>query len=283
MGTGRQWRTAAIAGAIALAVVAPRPVRAQSFPEPGVGYVHDFASILSDYTESRVHDDLTDFETDTTTEVAVVTIESLDGADLEEYSLGLANDWGVGHPERDNGVVLLVAERERRIRIEVGEGLTGAFTNAEAKSIIDNEIVSEFREGDFDRGVSEGVEGIMEATSGAYAPLPRVDDGGWAIDEEVWFEALAWLVALAVFFVFYWASRRWGRKITWWGGRFLRYDDDHATGLSSAGFGGGSFGGSGASGSFGGGSFRGGIGGGGSRGGSFGGGRFGGGGASGRW
>lgn len=232
----------------AVALLAPitlaTAARAQSVPDPGDGYVHDFASILSDDVENELEAELAAFERDTTNEVAVVTIDTLGGADLEEYSLELANRWGVGRAGRDNGVVLLVAQHDRELRIEVGRGLEGTLTDDVARSIVDDEIVPALRAGDYDRGVSDGVASIVDAIEGEYSPPPSGD--------ESWVTVVAIAVVAALGGFALWGSRRSGG---WWGGAHASHHVHGTTGAGSTGgssgsggFGGGSFGGGGASG-----------------------------------
>ena len=209
------------------------PARAQTFPEPVAGYVHDFASMLSPELEGDLDRELYAFERDMTNEISVVTIESLEGADLEDYSLELANRWGIGQRERDNGVMLLVVERDRRLRIEVGLGLEEVMTDDVARRIIEEEIVPRFRAGEFDAGVRDGVHAIMAATEDAFAPpgtLDRIQD------------VLEGVMAVALVVAGLVLRFRLGRR-TWYG---------RSSGGSFGGgsFGGGSFGGGGASGSW---------------------------------
>lgn len=146
------------------------PVRAQPAVPPLTGRVVDLAGMLSPETEREVTDLLAAHEEATSNQVAVLTIPTLDGADLEGYSLKVARAWALGTAEHDNGVLLLVALRERKMRIEVGFGLEGVLPDAVAAQIIRHELRPRFREGDYDAGIRAGVRAILAAIDGAYVP-----------------------------------------------------------------------------------------------------------------
>ncbi|GIV57243.1 MAG: hypothetical protein KatS3mg042_0156 [Rhodothermaceae bacterium] len=146
------------------------PVHAQKPVPPLTGRVVDAADILSPETERLLEDLLAAHEAETSNQVAVLTIPSLDGEPLEDYSLRVARTWALGRADADNGVLLLIAVKERKIRIEVGLGLEGVLPDAVAARIIRHEITPRFREGDFDGGVVAGVRAILGAIEGTYTP-----------------------------------------------------------------------------------------------------------------
>jgi uncharacterized protein len=130
-----------------------------ALPRPD-GYVNDYAAILDADAETYLEDFLTTLERDTSAEVAVATVESLDGMTIEEYANRLFQEWGIGNRQKDNGVLLLVAPRDREVRIEVGYGLEGVLPDGLAGDIIRNDIIPEFRANNFPRGVGRGVDRI---------------------------------------------------------------------------------------------------------------------------
>ncbi len=159
--------------------------------------VIDQADILSTSTENTLIALLKAHEDSTSNQIAVLTIPSLEGASIESYSLDVAETWGLGTAENDNGVLLLVAYEDREMRIEVGRGLEGALTDAIAGRIIRNELTPHFREGDFDGGVMAGVQSIIGVIEGTYEPAE-------ASDEEMppfWFGVIFLIVPS--FFVFF--------------------------------------------------------------------------------
>lgn len=152
-----------------LVVLAPLIGLAQvAIPEHGEKWVHDDANILSESTEATLEAMLKADRDSTSNQIAVLTIPSLQGGSLEEYSLAVAEKWALGKKEKDNGVLLLIVSEDRLIRIEVGYGLEGVLTDALSSRINRNEIAPYFRQGDYDTGVKEGVVAIIDAIKGEY-------------------------------------------------------------------------------------------------------------------
>lgn len=139
---------------------------AYSFPGNPIGYVTDFANILSDDTELSLESRLESFAKETSIEIAVVTVNSLDGDSIENYANELFREWGVGKKEYNNGILFLVAPNERKVRIEVGYGLEGAMPDIQAGYIIDNIVVPAFKNGNYDSGVVEGVDATISVVQG---------------------------------------------------------------------------------------------------------------------
>lgn len=258
------------------AFAAPPVAAAQTFPAL-TGRVVDQANLLSPEKEAELTERLAALERDTTDQLVVVTVPDLQGHDIADYGYRLGRHWAIGQADKDNGVLLIVAPTERKVRIEVGYGLEGVLPDALAALIIHDRILPAFRVGGFERGISEGVAAIdeqlrldpEEARARAEAAKPVKADP----------PVLAMVVILIVFGLFVLmvvgaASR--GRRH-----RGKGDDDDDGDGLTpilvwaaaealkNSGRGGG--GRSGGFGGFGGGGFGGGGGG------------FGGGGASGGW
>lgn len=148
----------------ATAVVAQEPPNA---PKTQF-WVTDQAGILSAHVEQLLTENAENFEEQTSNQVVLVTVNSLDGWSIERYGLWLGNSWGIGQADKDNGVLLLVAPNEREVRIEVGSGLEGLLSNSIAKSIIDNEILPEFLDEDLQAGIVAGHRAILQALGGEY-------------------------------------------------------------------------------------------------------------------
>ncbi len=132
------------------------------------GYVNDQAGLISSATELKIENFLRGFESSDSTQLVVLTVDSLQGEALEEYSLKVAENWGVGQKGKDNGALLLIAKQERKVRIEVGYGLEGKLTDLLAGRIIDNDITPRFKAGDYEGGVIAGITGMAEAVRGEY-------------------------------------------------------------------------------------------------------------------
>ncbi len=146
----------------------PLPVMALEVPSLS-GRVNDYAAILSPSTVTQLEGSLKAFETDQSTQIVVLTIPSLEGEVLEEFSIRVAEQWKVGQQGLDNGAVLLIARDERKLRIEVGYGLEGSLTDLTSGRIIRNIIVPRFKQGNFDQGVIDGVSAMMAAVQGEFS------------------------------------------------------------------------------------------------------------------
>ena len=125
------------------------------------GRVVDAAEILSEPFEAQMTTILEGFEREDLVQMVVVTTPDLEGRDVKDYTVDLANAWGIGHHERDDGVVLLVAPNERRARISVGYGLETTITDAEAQRIMDEGLVPHFQLSNYEIGVFIGVRDLM--------------------------------------------------------------------------------------------------------------------------
>ena len=136
-------------------------LEAQTLPKPS-GPVNDFAKVLGVESRTRLTTLIEGVESETSAEIAVATVTSLDGMSVEEYATRLFNAWGVGRQSLDNGVLVLVAPTEREIRIEVGYGLEGVLPDGLAGAIIREQFIPRFRDGDVDRGVVDGVTRVAE-------------------------------------------------------------------------------------------------------------------------
>jgi uncharacterized protein len=212
---------------------------------PARGYVNDTAGLLSPAARQEIERFLAGFERSDSTQIAVLTIPTLEGEDLEGYSVRVAQSWGIGHKGKDNGALLLVAKEERAVRIEVGYGLEDRLTDLLAGRIVDQEIVPRFKTGDFDGGVKAGVQAMTDAVRGAYTG----DQAPRRKKERFPYEALLWLLFLGpgLLRMFVGRNHHGGRRGGFYGGGFGG-GGGFSGGGGFGGFGGGGFGGGGASG-----------------------------------
>lgn len=132
------------------------------------GRVNDLAGMLSPETSRRLEQKLAAFERDTSNQVAVLTVPSLQGDDIDQFSIQVAESWKLGQKGRDNGVLLILAQAERKVRIEVGMGLQGVLPDITAGRIIRETMRPYLKSGNFDQGISVGVDAIIAATKGEY-------------------------------------------------------------------------------------------------------------------
>jgi uncharacterized protein len=134
-------------------------VFARDYPSPQ-GYVNDFAGVLSSETIANVERLLSALDDVTSAEVVVVTLDNLEGVNIEEYAAGLFQNWGIGKKEKDNGVLFILAPQDKAVRIEVGYGLEPIITDGRAGRILDNQVMPYLRQDKYDEAVEAGVLAI---------------------------------------------------------------------------------------------------------------------------
>ena len=147
-----------------------------NFP-PLTGRVVDQANSISAQGRSDLETKLNDLENKSGIQLVVATVKSLEGSDIETYANELFRNWKLGEAKKNNGVLLLVAPNEHKVRIEVGYGLEGTLTDALSSVIISSAIVPRFKANDFTSGIERGVDGIISVLSGDTAdwqPKPSV-------------------------------------------------------------------------------------------------------------
>lgn len=145
------------------------------------GRIVDQANVISADTRRSIEAKLIDLEAKSGIQLVVATVNSLEGQEIEPYANALFRNWKLGEKTKNNGVLLLVAPKERRVRIEVGYGLEGTLTDALGKVIITNAITPRFRAGDFSGGISRGVDDIItvlttDASEWEKRPALRLDN-----------------------------------------------------------------------------------------------------------
>lgn len=232
--------------------------------------VNDFAGMMNAEQRSVLEAKLLEYEQTSSTQITVITIKNLGGYEVSQYATELGQRWGVGQAGKDNGVVVLASLEDRKVNISTGYGLEGALTDIMCGRIIRNEIVPNFKQGNFYKGFDKAADAIIAATKGEYHAEKDYHHGK---DKKLPKVVVVFLIIMILLIVFAISKGGGGNG----GGGYYsgRGAGDIATGMllgsllggrrSSGGFGGGGFGGG--SGGFGG----------------FGGGGFGGGGASGSW
>lgn len=241
----------------------------EKYPRPNPPrLVNDYANVLSPDQEAALEEKLLDYADSTTTQIAIVTIPSLDENDIAEVGLQFIRQWGVGLKEKNNGIVILAAIGDRQINIETGYGIEGGLPDITARSIIEHDIKPSFQQENYYRGFDLALNSIFKSAAGEYqAPAgyssrKRGGETGGISMGKIIFGIIILMIILRGF------GGGGGR-----GGGFMSRRGYRGFGgpiFIPGGFGGGGFGGGG--GGFGGGGF-----------GGFGGGGGGGGGASGSW
>jgi uncharacterized protein len=151
----------------AFLLFAPDISLAQNYDFPQLtGRVVDEANILDTAAKIDIDTKLEDLEKKTSTQFVVVTLKSLRGRTIEEYGYQLGRHWGIGQKGTNNGVLLIVAPNERKVRIEVGYGLEGTLTDAITSVIVQGTILPRFRANDYQGGIRQGVDAVLEVLSG---------------------------------------------------------------------------------------------------------------------
>jgi uncharacterized protein len=132
------------------------------------GYINDYANMMSPSIRSKLTNELRDFERTDSTQIVILTISSLAGQPIEDFSIKVAEAWKIGQKGKDSGIILIVASQERKMRLEVGRGLEGKLTDLTAGRIIDLVIKPRFKRGDFNGGFVAGVAAVIDATKGEF-------------------------------------------------------------------------------------------------------------------
>ncbi len=262
-----RWALILLCGFVLLPGSAPAQNPGQLKPQ---GYVNDFAGVLSQSARDQLTALCTEVDQKAQAQIAIVTIKSLGGQPIEDYSIDLATRWGIGPKQKDRGVLILLAVDDHQYRFEVGYGLEGILPDGEVGGF-GREAVPYLRDNNYDatlllmtRRVADVIAADRGVTlSGSSPPPPQGSEGGetgWTVGQILPFLFLIFIIYSIVRSVRSRSGSRRGRGGGWWMGPMI------GGGMGGGGWGGGGFGGGG------GGGF-----------GGFGGGGFGGGGASGGW
>jgi uncharacterized protein len=233
-------------------------------PPAPAAYFNDYAHIVSTGTASQLNSTLENFERQTSEQILVAIYPKMQSdSSIEDYTVRVARDWKVGQKDKNNGAVLFVFVQDHKVYLQVGYGLEGVLPDALCKRVIDEQISPRFKAGDFDGGLTAGVQSILAATKGEYkgtgvTAADRRDSHGSSSP----FFSLGFIVLIIVIIIFTrgsgmflpWlllsssgSSRRWG------GGGFSSGGGSSGGGFGGGGGfsgGGGSFGGGGAGGSW---------------------------------
>ncbi|MBI4976369.1 MAG: TPM domain-containing protein [Spirochaetes bacterium] len=135
---------------------------AAAFPLPKpTGYVSDYANVIDDASEKELLSMITAVERETTTEIAVVTVPSLEGKTSADYAQELFTAWGIGKKRKDNGVLMLIAPKERKVRIAIGYGLEEIIPDAAAMIIIRNDMIAALKRGEYSKAALAGTRSLI--------------------------------------------------------------------------------------------------------------------------
>jgi uncharacterized protein len=227
-----------------------------ALPRP-TGFVNDFAGVIPGPYAERIEATAGNLKSRTGVEIAVVTVDTIEPwGSIEEYSIALASEWGIGQRDEDTGALILLAMQERRLRIEIGYGLEGMIPDGLAGEIMDRSIIPSLKAGDYGAGLLKGVQAIAGIVAQEYGIEldTRSMEEGRTYTAEGGGGGLLFLAVILLFFLigggrflfpllFFGAASRRG----FYGGGFGTGRSTFGGGSSFGGFGGGSFGGGGAS------------------------------------
>src|SRR5690606_61662 len=150
---------------------------AQDFPATPNTLVNDYTNTLSAAEVAQLERKLVAFDDSTSTQIAVVVMQSTGQYDIADYGVRLAQHWGIGGGEHDNGILLLVALGDREVTIQTGYGVEGVVPDAIAYRIIENEIKPPFRQGDYFTGIDRATNALIAYTKGEYKAAPKKESG----------------------------------------------------------------------------------------------------------
>ena len=187
------------------------PAGAYYNPGNPVGFVNDYASVLSQEQKATLENKISAYQKSTTNEIAVAVILSLQDDTIENFAVKLFEDWGIGSKEKDNGVLILVAIEDRKMRIETGYGVEGYLTDAQASWIINDIMKPAFRNNDYYFGVNGAVDKIMAALGGEELPSASKTNNSAATDllfSFIWFGGFFIVILASIL----------GRSKSWWVG-----------------------------------------------------------------
>lgn len=196
---------------------------ARAYYNPGkpAGFVNDYTGTLNSEQVSALENKLNQFNATTTNEISVVIINSLKGDTIENFAVKLFADWGIGKAKQDNGVLLLVAMEDRKMRIETGYGLEGALPDATAYQIITKTLTPAFKNSDYYGGLDRATDDIIAVTKGEYqADNTAAAGDNFGVLKKMDFELVIFLIIILLQILA--GLWRWlAKSKSWWQGGAL--------------------------------------------------------------
>lgn len=181
-------------------------------PAPTDIPIVDTTNTLTQEQKNTLADSIANVKKETSNQIAILMIPSLNNDSLEDYSIRVAREWAIGDKEKDNGVLLLIIKDDRKIRIEVGYGLEGALTDARSSQIIRNVITPDFRQEKYFEGISSGLNSIKLAIQNEYDPASE-QGSSIKLNGDFW-----QFIFFVVFFGLIWLTSILARSKSWWAG-----------------------------------------------------------------
>lgn len=217
--------------------------------------VNDYANLLSPSEEQNLEHQLVSYDDSTSTQIVIVTVRQLGNYDISEFSYELGDKWGVGQDGKDNGIVITLSEQDRKVFIATGWGIEGYLTDVEARRIIDQYMIPNFRQGNYYMGFKEGSRVISEILSGVFDADKLKKEQNDSPSGSIILLIIIIIIIVTAFRGHGGGGgninrRGWGGPIIIGGGGFSGGGGGFSGGGGFGGFGGGGFGGGGAGGSW---------------------------------
>lgn len=250
------WRTAALAGLAVLFALAAPALAEPKFP-PLTGRIVDDAHLLSPETTQKLDGELAQLEQQTGHQLVVATVPDLQGYEIEDYGYQLGRTWQIGRKGINDGVILLVAPKERKVRIEVGYGLEPVLTDALSNVILQRKVLPQFKAGHMEQGIVDGTEALIQQLAlpedQARQNVAQAEQAQQRAQQDQAPPIPVIIAVVVIFFILAGLFSRGGGGL-WWLLPFLLSSGNRRDGWGGGGWGGGGGGGfSGGGGSFGGG------------------------------
>ncbi len=173
------------------------------------GHINDYGHMLTQQTIGTLEQELTEFESQTSHQIVILTLESLEGQPLEPFATEVFNTWELGHESNDNGVLLLIALQDRKIRIEVGIGLEGILTDAKTNQIIRQILAPHLRNSDYDAAITESIHAIQNIIQGeVMTPIPTQNSYHQLTIKIIFYTLLVLALLLVIWGILYWRRNR---------------------------------------------------------------------------
>ena len=188
----KRWLGLSAAGAILL-FAGLSPASGEVAVPPLRAHVTDLTGTLSSQQIQDLESRLAAFERAKGSQIAVLMLPSTQPETIEEYSIRLADAWKIGRARVDDGVILVVAKNDRKLRVEVGRGLEGAIPDALAKRVVSDVITPHFRSGDFYGGIAAGTDALMKLIEGEGLPAPQRGVTVNGVHHAIDFQTIFWL------------------------------------------------------------------------------------------
>lgn len=222
-----------------------------TYPSPTTYFANDFANVISAADEQSINDYGLQLNDKTKAQVVVVTVQSIEDQDIETYSLNLARKWGIGTKDDDNGVLILLAVNERKVRIEVGYGLEGTLTDSKTGRLLDDYAIPYLKQNDFSTGLKSVYYAVVNQVFDQYGVEPDANYKSIRdkyTDKTDMMSAVRSIFAVIAVFVaisFFFGGRRGGFGRFFFFPMFFGPGGRGGGGFGGGGFGGGGFGGGG--------------------------------------